>query len=166
MPPRWKQVHKTPLHFDSVEEALGPTRQAAFRSLARREYGANELLERLCLKGFPRQAVEFVIKQLQEKDLQSDERFVEVFVRSRKSRGQGPVRIRADLQQLSISEALITHYLDAENEWGALAKQVRDKRFGVLTKISREEKARQQRFLYYRGFSMEQINVAFEQTEQ
>ncbi len=159
-------MRSTTRHFDSVDEALGPTQQAAMRLLARREFAAFELSERLCAKGFPRQAVESVVVQLREKDLQSDERFVETFVRSRKARGQGPVRIKADLQKLAICDELITHHLQSSSDvWIALARQVRQKRFGELKTLSREEKARQQRFLYSRGFTMTQINGAFDKIE-
>ncbi len=159
-------MHSTTRHFDSIEEALGPTQQAAMRLLGRREFSAFELSERLCSKGFPPQAVERVVVQLKQRDLQSDERFVEAFVRSRKARGQGPIRIKIDLQKLAVCDELIASYLQSSDDaWVALAQQVRQKRFGDLKTMSREEKARQQRFLYSRGFSMTQINSAFDEIE-
>jgi regulatory protein len=137
------------------------------RLLARREFGAAELADRLCQKGYPKETVEIVVKWLKEKDLQNDERFVEVFVRSKKSRGQGPVRLRAELQQLAISEEVINRYLiEDDEEWIALARQVFQKRFGSFKKTRWEERAKQQRFLYYRGFSFEQINAALAQIDQ
>lgn len=157
-------MHNQPRTFDTLEDAIPPTRQAAMRLLARREYGAWELAERLFQKGYPQEAVDIVIKRLQDKGLQSDERFVEIFVRSRKSRGQGPVRLRVELQQLSVDQTLIERYLESDEQaWVALAQQVCRKRFGTNKEVSPKERARQQRFLQYRGFSFEQIKSALAQ---
>ena len=161
---RSKRVHNTPREFDTLEEAISSTRQAAVRLLARREYATSELIAKLGQKGFPSEAIEAVIKYLQEKDLQSDERFAEAFIRSRISRGQGPVRLRVELQQLSIDEALVNRHLDSdESVWVELAQQVCRKRFGASRKMSSAERLRQQRFLQYRGFSFEQIKSALAQ---
>lgn len=147
--------------FDTLEEAVTPTRQAAVRLLARREYGAKELRDSLRQKGYPHEAVESVVNALQDKDIQSDERFVEVFVRSKKSRGQGPVRIRAELEQLAVNGDLIDRHLNEEDEeWFLLACQQRKKRFGIDTKLSLEDKARQQRYLLHKGFSYSHIKAA------
>ena len=157
---------KGALTFDTLEDALAPTRHAAVRLLGRREYGASELYNRLCQKGYPKEAVEITMAWLKDKDLQSDERFVEVFVRSKKSRGQGPVRVRAELQQLEIAEELIDRYLSEDDEeWANLARQAWQKKFGNSMKNTREDRAKQQRFLYYRGFSSGQIRAVFAQTE-
>ena len=150
-----------PRQFETLDEAVTATRQAAIRFLARREYGAYELTEKLRHRGFPMEAVEQVVAWLQEKDLQSDRRFVEMYIRSRKSRGQGPVRLRAELQQLAINDELVRDHLESdEQEWVDIARQVCQKRFGACGEISAAERAKQQRFLQYRGFSFEQIKTA------
>ena len=150
-----------PRQFETLDEAVTATRQAAIRLLARREYGAYELIEKLHHRGFPMEAVEQVVAWLQDKDLQSDRRFVEMYIRSRKSRGQGPVRLRAELQQLAINDELVRDHLESdEQEWVDIARQVCQKRFGVRREISAAERAKQQRFLQYRGFSFEQIKSA------
>ena len=147
-----------PRQFETLDEAVTATRRAAIRLLARREYGAYELTEKLRYRGFAIEAVEQVVAWLQDKDLQSDRRFVEMYIRSRKSRGQGPVRMRAELQQLAINEELVRDHLESdEQEWVDIARQVCQKRFGIRREITAAERAKQQRFLQYRGFSFEQI---------
>ena len=86
-------------------------------------------------------------------NLQSDERFAESFVSARSGRGQGPVRIRMELEQRGVAGGLIENALDAAAvDWGELAADVRRKRFGAKFPSDFRERARQSRFLQYRGF--------------
>ena len=48
----------------------------------------------------------------------------------------------------------------AAEDWAAIAREVRRKRFGVSPPGDYRERARQARFLQYRGFSAEQIRAA------
>ena len=48
-----------------------------------------------------------------------------------------------------------------EIDWFALAIAARHKRFGEQRPDDFKERAKQQRFLYYRGFTHEQINESF-----
>ncbi len=90
---------------------------------------------------------------LADENLQSDERFVESFVNGRKAQGKGPLRIRQELEQKQISDAVIAAYVD-ENEqaWQVLAEQVYIKKFGDGEAKSYQEKAKRFRFMQYRGF--------------
>jgi len=133
-------------------------RETALRLLARREHSHQELVLKLAAKGFQIQDVTGVIDRLAEKGLQSDLRFAESFTRYRISRGQGPLRIRAELQQRGVGNELITTALDSEGvNWLELAKEQRCKRFGQSIPETTAEQARQQRFLHQRGFSSEHV---------
>lgn len=137
-------------------------RDDAIRLLARREYAAAELYGRLTAKGHEPAAVEAAIAQLAGEGLQSDARFVEHFVRSRVHRGQGPVKVRAELGQRGVDNELIGEALrDAECDWYALACEVLAKRFSSPGDGPRE-RARRQRFLAQRGFDAEQARHALE----
>ena len=58
-------------------------------------------------------------------------------------------------------ESEIEAGLDAAAEdWAALAREVRRRRFGLSPPGDYAERARQARFLQYRGFSNEQIRAA------
>jgi regulatory protein len=137
-------------------------RKKAMDFLARREYGQTELIRKLADKGFDRDVAGQAVVQLQEEGLQSDQRFAESFVQSRINQGKGPVRIRMDLGQRGISDSTIEIALEeADPDWRALAREQRHKKFGAATPSDFKEKARQMRFLQYRGFEQDHIQSAF-----
>jgi regulatory protein len=136
-------------------------RKKAMDYLARREHGRGELLDKLLRAGFDPEAADEAITGLIDDGLQSDGRFAEAFVRSRISQGKGPAVIRADLRQRGVAGSLIDTALEeADEDWYALARDVRLKKFGSGTPIEFKEKARQMRFLQSRGFEPDQIQAA------
>jgi regulatory protein len=138
-------------------------RKKAMDFLARREHGQAELIKKLAEKGFDRQVAEQAVNKLAAEGLQSDRRFAESFVQSRVNRGKGPIRIRLDLSQRGISDADIDVALDAsETNWTALAREIRIKKFGRAKPADFKNKAKQMRFLQYRGFEPDQIQAAME----
>jgi regulatory protein len=138
-------------------------RKKAMDFLARREYGRTELIEKLAEKGFARQVAEQAVCKLDEEGLQSDRRFAESFVQSRVNQGKGPVRIRLDLGQRGIRDAEIEIALDASDaNWTALAREIRIKKFGRARPADFKAKAKQMRFLQYRGFEPDHIQAALE----
>ena len=129
--------------------------------LARREHGRAELLAKLEKAGFDPDISAVAVAQLVADGLQSDERFVEAFVRSRIGQGKGPVRIRAELREHDVTGGLIDAGLtNAEQDWYALAVEVRLKKFGGARPRDFKEKARQMRFLQSRGFDTDHIQAA------
>lgn len=134
---------------------------AAVRLLARREHGTDELRRKLRSKGYEAAAVDRVVEKLGTKRLVSDDRFVSTFVHHHAKRGQGPVRIRAELRQQGIAnETLETALNGAEIDWNELAGDVRRRKFGSGRPRSVAERAKQARFLQYRGFTADQIRAA------
>ena len=137
-------------------------RKKAMDFLARREYGQAELIRKLADRGFERGTAEQAVGQLTDEGLQSDARFAESFVQSRINQGKGPVRIRMDLGQRGITDATIEMALEeADPDWRALAREQRRKKFGTAAPADFTEKARQMRFLQYRGFEQDHIQSAF-----
>jgi regulatory protein len=136
-------------------------RTAALALLAGREFGRAELARRLHRRGFPLQTVESVVHGLVTERLLSESRFTEQFIRQHAGRGHGPVRIRAELRERGVAESDIDEALEAAAEdWTAVAREARRKRFGAAAPADFRERARQGRFLQYRGFSAEQIRAA------
>lgn len=134
----------------------------AIQYLARREHSAKELVDKLTAKGFDLPDIHEAIRRLQKEKLQSDDRFVESMIRHRISQGKGPRRIIQELQEHNIPLEQIKLSLEAaEICWITLAQQVRTQRFGNEIPDNFPEKAKQMRFLQYRGFEMEQIQRAF-----
>ena len=134
---------------------------AAVRLLARREHSRAELERKLKTRGAPPDLVAEARAGLAGRKLQSDERYAESLVTSRIGRGQGPVRIRRELSEQGIDAAGIEAALAAADpDWFALARETRRRRFGAEAPAEWKERARQARFLEYRGFSGEQIRHA------
>ena len=138
-------------------------RKKAMDLLARREHSAGELLQKLERAGFVRGVAEAAIAGLTRDGLQSDERYVEAFVQSRVRQGKGPVRIRADLRARgAVASTVDAALAAAATDWETLARSVRERKFGLGRPADFKDKARQMRFLQYRGFEAEHIAAAFD----
>jgi regulatory protein len=70
---------------------------AAVALLARRDFASAELRAKLCSKGFEEAAAGQVIAELAARGVLDDRRFAEDYVNWHARRGQGPVRIAAQL---------------------------------------------------------------------
>ena len=137
-------------------------RKKAMDFLARREYGQTELIKKLADKGYIRRLVEQAIIRLTDQGLQSDDRFAEAFVQSRINQGKGPVRIRLDLSQRGVSDAVTEMAIEeSAADWHGLARDVRVRKFGRDEPADFKAKAKQMRFLQYRGFEQDHIQSAF-----
>jgi regulatory protein len=131
--------------------------------LARREHSEQELARKLATRGYAADVVEATLAALVADHLLSNARFAEAFVHSRIQRGSGPQKIRAELRERGIPDELIDASLEAHaDSWRDLAREVREKRFGLAQPRDFRERSRQMRFLQQRGFSAEQISSAFQ----
>ena len=136
-------------------------RKKAMDYLARREHARAELFDKLTKAGFEPDTADAAIERLVEDGLQSDQRFAEAFVQSRISQGKGPVRIRAELRERGLAGPVVDVALeDAEPDWYGLARDVRLKKFGEDAPRDFNQKAKQMRFLQYRGFEQDHIQAA------
>lgn len=134
-------------------------KKSAINYLSRREHSSQELVEKLSNKGGGEADIYEVIEWLQEKNLQSDDRFTESFVNSRLSKGHGPQKIIAELKHKGIN--INQNELGLEqSEWIDMARKAREKRFGKELPTDQNNKAKQIRFLQYRGFSFDQVKCA------
>lgn len=128
-------------------------RRSALDLLARREHSYAEMLRKLRQRGASVAMAEVELDRLQDEGLLSDERFCEAYVHARSQRGYGPVRLREELRQRGVAEALIERHLHSgERDWTALAQTAFAKRFPEGPADDLKERARQQRFMQYRGF--------------
>ncbi len=136
----------------------------ALNLLSRREYSIYELQQKVTLK-FPDldsdEQIELV-QRLKVSGLACDERFSEMWARTRYSQGKGPIRIRQELKQKGISETQIETALEQESfDWYQLALTTKRKKFNQPAQ-DHKEKAKIYRFLSYRGFNSEQIQYAMD----
>jgi len=137
--------------------------RAALELLARREHSRSELERKLAARGFSEEVRAHALDELERSGSLADARFTDSFVRSRVAKGQGPQRIRAELAQRGIDSAEADDGLAAAAvDWLATIRAVRAKRFGPELPRDYAERARQARFLKYRGFDSAQIRAALE----
>jgi regulatory protein len=151
-----------PRSVESAGRAADPVavRAAAVALLARRDLSSGELRERLGARGFEPEATVEVLAGLMAEGALNDERYAYNYVAYHAGRGRGPVRIRADLRARGLPEELIEAALASGPDWPALAAVARARRFGRSPPAAWREKARQARFLQYRGFSADHIRAA------
>lgn len=124
--------------------------------LARREHSRFDLGRKMQRYTDDKQAIELVLDELEQKNLLSDERFVEAYVRSRKERF-GVQRLRLELSQHQIDTEIIERELAVlQPDEFERALAVWQRRFGVPAE-DRRQYARQFRFLGQRGFNAEII---------
>lgn len=143
----------------STTPGPGDVRRAAMDLLARREHTRKELAQKLSKKfrAVP-EIVDEELDKLRAEGLQSDARLTEVFIRSRVSRGQGPVKIKMELRGKGVDdETLGLAFKTCEVDWFALVEQVARKRFGESAPTDARERARRGRFLQQRGFNFDHI---------
>jgi len=123
--------------------------------LARREHSRQELGTKLSQKGHSPQFIDLVLTELVEQNLLSDVRFAEAYVRMR---GYGPKRIMAELQQRGVGEAEIHRaLLGCEIDWLSLVQTLFERKFGSEQDYQFEDRAKQWRYLYNRGFDSDLI---------
>lgn len=137
---------------------VGLARASAIRLLARREHSTDELRRKLKRRGYNAATIDVVVGSLCATESVSDARFAESFVRVRCERGQGPVRIRAELRERGVTDMLADEVLTSTSEfWLERARKARVKRFGDAAPTAREDWNRQARFLAQRGFPADLI---------
>ena len=147
---------------DSAEDTAA-CRNSALNALARREHSRLELERKLGARGYAADVIGSTLDALESAGLLDADRFTDSFVRSRQMRGHGPARIRRDLTERGIDAERAGLALTQSNEdWRALARSVRQRKFGPDIPQAYKERAKQMRFLQYRGFSSEHIRAALE----
>ena len=136
-------------------------RATALNLLARREHSRAELRRKLMTRGCAETVAEAVLNSLEDAGYLSDERYAEVYVRTRAEKGYGPLRIRAELRERGVAESVIDDCLAAHHgAWSAHLARVYAKRFKRAGDFA--ERARQARFFQSRGFTLEQIRAVLE----
>ena len=158
------------LHFetDPQPKAQGLTgtrlRSYAFAVLTRKEYSKADLIEKLALYAMDRDEVVKLVDELARENYQSDQRVAEMMLASQKRKGKGPNRIKLALKSKKIDSSLIQDELK-ETDWNEQAYQLKVKKFGLKVEKEPKLKAKQIRFLMYRGFEMDAIMKAISRKE-
>lgn len=149
-----------PLSPLETKQAL---KNKAIYLLARREHARQELHRKLLQKGFTTQVIHEVLDELENENLLNEDRYITSFIRSRRSKGFGPLKICAELKIHGIDR----HRWQSNEEWQEELWQnsailLCAKRFGFDTQKTREQRMRQTRYLEQRGFTSQQIKIAID----
>jgi regulatory protein len=135
-------------------------RRAALDALARRDHACADLRHKLLDKGYDVAVVAPLLEALRAEKLLDDRRFTENFVAYHAARGQGPLRVGAELRRLGLEGSLIEECLGAYPDWIGCLRNARQKKFGAEVPDNHADRQRQARFLGYRGFTSAQIRTA------
>lgn len=141
-----------------VLDSPAAVRRTAMDLLARREHGRVELTRKLRQRGAPPELIEPELDRLTEEGLLSETRYLESFVSYRARSGYGPMRIREELGQRGLARADIDQALrECGIDWREQMAEVWQRKFGEQPSDAKE-RAKQGRFLAYRGYSMDMIS--------
>ena len=150
-------------------------RWLAFYYLSRREYGKAELKQKLIDKEQDPEKIDALLDEFEEKGYQSDYRTTLMLIRENIRKGRGRGRIKQEFYRKKIAmPSNIDELIDMANsesdefsefvddsadslvdgvDWLKLAVIARTKKYGDDIPIEQKDKARQLRFLQYRGFN-------------
>jgi regulatory protein len=127
--------------------------ERAMRYLGYRERSVHEVVRRLCDDGYPEAVVHSTASRLVDLALIDDDRFARSWVRSRVAAGFGERRIRRELAERGVAEALIDDALSEEQ--GGEADELQRALAALGTRRATDRAARERliRRLVTRGFS-------------
>lgn len=86
-------------------------KNAAIRLLCRREYSREELYLKLSSRTDSQATLSSVLDSLEGEGLQSDDRYTEVYIRSRLNKGFGPIKIAYELKAKKVDQYLVDKWL-------------------------------------------------------
>ncbi len=178
LPAALKAYLRTPeqrqAEMDTIK-AESRLRWLAFYYLSRREYGKAELKQKLLDKEQEAAKIDALLDEFEEKGYQSDYRTTLMLIREniRKGRGRGRIKQEFHRKKMTMPDNIdelidmanaesdeFSEFIDdsADNlvegiDWLKLAVTARIKKYGDDIPTEQKDKAKQLRFLQYRGFN-------------
>ena len=123
--------------------------------LAKRDYASGEI--KRCLKRYSsdEDSINSVMDRLISHHYLDDSRLIEKEIKKQLAKRHGPSRIKQELRQKGLELLAIEQALeDLDVDWFELADELRIKKFGDELPTDPKEKAKQIRYLQYRGHAM------------
>ncbi len=131
----------------------------AVRLLARREHSAYEITQKLAMREFEPDEIAQTVAELKQGGWLSDERFAEAYIRLRRMKGFGPIRIKVELQERGVDAGIVEQRLNRNSdEWFKTLQQQYEKKYRNKAMTDYAEKTKRIRFLQYRGFDLDVIH--------
>ncbi len=178
LPAALKAYLRTPEQRQAEVDAIkaeSRLRWLAFYYLSRREYGKAELKQKLIDKEQDPDQIDALLDEFAEKGYQSDYRTTLMLIRENIRKGRGRGRIKQEFYRKKIAmPSNVDELIDMANaesdefsefvddssdnlvdgvDWLKLAVTARTKKYGEDIPTEQKDKARQLRFLQYRGFN-------------
>jgi len=178
LPSALKAYLRTPEQRQAEVDAIkaeSRLRWLAFYYLSRREYGKAELKQKLLDKEQDPDKIDALLEEFESKGYQSDYRTTLMLIRESIRKGRGRGRIKQEFYRKKIAmPSNIDELIDMANsesdefsefvddnsdslvegvDWLKLAVSARIKKYGDDIPTEQKEKAKQLRFLQYRGFN-------------
>ena len=178
LPSALKAYLRTPEQKQAELDAIkaeSRLRWLAFYYLSRREYGKAELKQKLIDKEQNPDKIDALLNEFEDKGYQSDYRTTLMLIRENIRKGRGRERIKQEFYKKKIAmPSNIDELIDMANteseefsefvdddedslvegvDWLKLAVTARVKKYGNDIPTEQKDKAKQLRFLQYRGFS-------------
>ncbi len=138
-----------------MPDSSAALRVAALRLLTRRDHSRAELKSKLAAQAESAEQLEAVLERLQAERLLSDQRYATQRIVAR-ARRYGDARLKQELRQQGVSDEDIDVALPEGGDEAVRCRAVWSRKFHQLPQ-SMEERAKQMRFLQYRGFSSDAI---------
>lgn len=134
-----------------------PELERAIQILTPREHSVHELRLKLFKRNIDREKIEAIVAYLVDLDYLSDERFTEAYVAERIRKGDGPLKIRSNLQKRGVDRTFIERFVTSDEDfWMERANVVLGKRFSTIDDGQRSlqvsEWTNRRNFLMNRGF--------------
>ncbi|WP_341523035.1 recombination regulator RecX [Pseudomonas sp. G.S.17] len=144
--------------MSAILDTPAAIRRTAMDLLARREHGRVELTRKLRQRGAPPELIDPALDRLTEEGLLSESRYLESFVSYRARSGYGPLRIREELGQRGLQRGDIEQALrECGLDWQEMLQETWQRKFAGHLPIDARERAKQGRFLSYRGYPLDMI---------
>ena len=132
--------------------------------LSIREHSKLELQNKLSQKGHDLDNIRDCIDEFSSKDIQSDIRFTEEFIRSKLKKNKGPRLISSELVSRGITDSIINKKISeiSYQEWCKAAFLALNKKLNGSS-VSIEDKDKIYSFLISRGFDHKMIKYAIDE---
>lgn len=142
-----------------ADKTFSEALEQAITLVTPREHSELELRQKLRKRNVEDSVIDSVILRMKELDYLSNARFCEIYADQRTRKGDGPLKITANLRRRGIDDDLIQQFVSTdEDHWTEVAREVLAKKFSVpiedLEKSLTRNLIKQGRvFLNGRGFT-------------
>ncbi len=139
------------------------SREQALQMISRRQMSYKEMLDKLMRKGADEETAQYCADWLSERGFINDENYSKAIVRHYAAKGYGKARIKAELIKRGIGRELLETALkempQQEEQIEKIIKYISPR---LKNREDRDEIRKLSASLYRRGYSFEEIRMAFE----